>query len=122
MWQQLIRTNENAATHNGQQTIGVAQPDGCSTQDPDMRECKTLEELSQLAYDHLDVLSPHRKSAFWTILSKLLQKRGGGPPSTNIWHGQIKEQLYTIICNTMENLQAFDFRDISTTALGLAKL
>ncbi len=56
------------------------------------------------------------------MLPKLLQKRGGGPPRTNLRHGQIKEQLDAVLlCNTLENLQAFRFRDIATTALGLAK-
>jgi hypothetical protein len=34
----------------------------------------------------------------------------------------MKEQLDTILCNTLENIEAFDFRDIATTALGLAKI
>jgi hypothetical protein len=83
-----------------------------------MRECKTIEELSQLARDHLDVLSPRGKSAFWTMLPKLIQIRDGGPPRTNLRHVQMKEQLDTILCNTLENIEAFDFRDIATTALG----
>ncbi len=87
-----------------------------------MRECKTLEELSQLAHDHLDVLSPRGKSAFWTMLPKLIQTRDGGPPRTNLRHFQMKEQLDTILCNTLENIEAFDSRDIATTALGLAKI
>jgi hypothetical protein len=87
-----------------------------------MRECKTIEELSQLAHDHLDVLSPRGKSAFWTLLPKLIQTRDGGPPRTNLRHVQMKEQLDTILCNTLENIEAFDFRDIATTALGMAKI
>jgi hypothetical protein len=61
-----------------------------------MRECKTIEELPQLAHDHLDVLSPRGKSAFWTMLPKLLQNCGVGPLRTNLRHVQIKEQLDTI--------------------------
>ena len=87
-----------------------------------MRECKTIEELSQLAHDHLDVLSPRGKSAVWTMLPKLLQNCGVGPLMTNLQHVQIKEQLDTILCSTLENMEAFDFRNIATTALGLAKI
>ena len=114
-----MNTGEFKSTAHGQQAIGFAQ---LATWDPKMRECETIEELSQVSHDHLDVLSPCRKSVFWTMLPKLLQKRGGGPPRTNLRHGQIKEQLDAVLlCNTLENLQAFRFRDIATTALGLAK-
>ena len=87
-----------------------------------MKERKTIEELSQLTHSHLDVLSPHGKSAFWTMLPKLLRKRGGGSPRTNLRHGQIKEQLGTMLYNTMDQMKAFDFREIATTTLGLAKI
>ena len=49
-------------------------------------------------------------------------QRFGQPPRTNLRHVQMKEQLDTILCNTLENIEAFDFRDIATTALGLAKI
>jgi hypothetical protein len=34
----------------------------------------------------------------------------------------IKEQLDTILHNTLENMEAFDFRDTVTTALELAQI
>ena len=88
-----------------------------ANQDLDMRdimECKTTDELYQYAQDHLDVVTPRGKSAkMWAILPKLLQKHGGGPSRTNFWYVHIKEQLDTILCNTLEDMRAFDSRDIA---------
>jgi hypothetical protein len=88
-----------------------------------MGNCKTVEELAQMTYLNLHVMSPRDKSAFWTILSKLLQNRGGRPSRTNHnKHGQIKEQLDVILVNTLENIGRFNPRAVATTALGLAKI
>jgi hypothetical protein len=93
-----------------------------TTRDPDMRQCNSVEELVQMAYEHLDVLTPRGKSFFWRILSKLLQNRGGRPSGINHKQGPIEKQLDTILRNTLDGMHAFDYRDIATTALGLAKI
>lgn len=93
-----------------------------TTRDPDMRQCNSVGELAQMAYEHLDVLSPRGKSAFWTILSKLLQNRGGRPSETNHKQCPIEKQLDTLLRSTLDGMHAFDYRDIATTALCLAKI
>ena len=93
-----------------------------TTRDPDMRQCNSVEELVQMAYEHLDVLTPRGKSFFWRKLSKLLQNRGRRPSGINHKQGPIEKQLDTILRNTLDGMHAFDYRDIATTALGLAKI
>ena len=91
-----------------------------------MGNCKMVEELARMTYHNLHVLSPRDKSAFWTILSKLiLQNRDGSRPSrtnNHSKHGQIKEYLNVILVNTLENIGRFNPRALATTALGLAKI
>jgi len=43
-------------------------------QDPDMRVCQSIEELTQMAYEHKDSMSLRGVSAYWTLVSKLLKK------------------------------------------------
>ena len=85
--------------------------------DPDMRKCNTIEELVQLAYDHLDTISPRGIAAFWSLLVKHVQNHSGGNS-----RAQLNEQLAKILCNTLENMKGYSYRDIATIALGLAKL
>lgn len=63
-------------------------------------------------------------SAFWMALSKLVQNRIDRPPRTNKnhRHGQTNEQLDMVLVNTLENIRGYSSRDLSTTALGLAKI
>ena len=42
-------------------------------QDPDMRVCQSIEELTQMAYEHINTMSPRGMSAYWTLVSKLLK-------------------------------------------------
>ena len=65
-----------------------------TTRDPDMRQCNSVEELVQMAHEHLDVLTPRGKSAFWTILSKLLQNRGGRPSHLHRYRWGRRRYLY----------------------------
>ena len=100
---------EFKSTSQVRQAIGFARP---TTQDVYMRECKAIEELSTLAHDHLDVLSPCEKSAFLNILSKLRQNRGGGPPRTDLQHVQIKEQIGTILRNHFKIWKHLDLKTL----------
>ena len=107
--------NINDATHGRRQQ---GWKSSCIVDD-----CKTIEEIVQYAYDHLDGSSPRNKAMFWSILPKLLlQNRDGRPSSSYHQHGQINEQLDTILHNTLEDIGRFNGRDIATTALGMAKI
>jgi len=85
--------------------------------DPDMRQCNTVEELVQVAYDHLDTISPRVIAAFWSLLVKHVQNHRGGNS-----RAQLNEQFTEILCNTMENMHNFNGRDIATIAISLAKI
>jgi hypothetical protein len=83
----------------------------------DMRQCNTAEELVQLAYNHLDTISPRVIAAFWSSLAKLVQNQRGGNSRV-----QLNEQLDAILNSTMESMYKFDGRDIATIAISLAKI
>ena len=87
-----------------------------SNQDPDMRQCNTIDELVQLAYDHLDTISPRGMAAFWSLLMKHVQNQ----------HGDIRvhlnKQLDAVLCITLKSMYNFDGREISTIAISLAKV
>ena len=87
-----------------------------STRDPDMRQCNTIDDLVQLAYDHLDIISPRGIAAFWSLLVKHLHNQRGNS------RFQLSKQLDEIFDSTMESIGQFSGRDLATTALGLAKV
>eukprot|EP00571_Detonula_confervacea_P009633 CAMPEP_0172319060 /NCGR_PEP_ID=MMETSP1058-20130122/36657_1 /TAXON_ID=83371 /ORGANISM="Detonula confervacea, Strain CCMP 353" /LENGTH=289 /DNA_ID=CAMNT_0013034009 /DNA_START=24 /DNA_END=890 /DNA_ORIENTATION=- len=97
-----------------------------TTRDPDMRNCRTIEEVTQMAYDHVDNMSPRGMSAFWTLVSKILQKRSRGSAKGQNNHGQMQQQmaqqLDTILVRTLENIEIYSPRDLATTTVGLAKI
>jgi hypothetical protein len=82
-----------------------------------MRLCNTAEELVHLAYDHLDTISPRGIAAFWSLLVKHVQNHRGGNSRV-----QLNEQLAEILCNTLENMKSYSYRDISTVAISLSKI
>jgi hypothetical protein len=82
-----------------------------------MRQCNTAEELIQLAYDHLDTISPRGIAAFWSLLVKHVQNHRGGNS-----RAQVNEQLAKILWNTLENMKGYSYRDIATIAISLAKI
>jgi len=55
----------------------IANSLSSSAQDPDLRQCDSIEELVQLAHEHLDAISPRGIAAFWSLLVKLLQNQHG---------------------------------------------
>jgi hypothetical protein len=88
-----------------------------STRDPDLRQCKNLENLVHLAYGHISTISPCGIAAFWSLLVKHVQNHRGG----NI-RAQLNEQLAKILCNTLENMKRYSHIDIATIAISLAKI
>jgi hypothetical protein len=85
--------------------------------DPDMRQCNTIDDLIETAYDHLDTISPRVIATFWSLLEKHVQNHRGGNS-----RAQLNEQLAEILYNTMESMHKFDGRDIATVAISLAKV
>ena len=86
--------------------------------DPDMRQCNTIEDLIETAYDHLDTISPRGIAAFWFLLVKHVQNHRVGNS-----RAQLNEQLAEILCNTMvNNMKAYGNRYIATIAINLAKV
>jgi hypothetical protein len=85
--------------------------------DPDMRQCNTVYELVQMAYDHLDTISPRGIAAFWSLLVKHIKNHRGGNS-----RAQLNAQLDKILCNTLENMKRYSHIDISTVAISLAKI
>jgi len=85
--------------------------------DPDMRQCNTIDDLIETAYDHLDTISPRGIAAFWFLLVKHVQNHRGGNSRF-----QLNKQLDAILCNTLENMKAYSYRDIATIAISSAKV
>jgi hypothetical protein len=81
-----------------------------------MQQCNTAEELVHLAYDHLDTISPRGIAAFWAALPKILHRRDRNS------RAQVNEQLAEILCNTLENMKGYSYRDIATIAISLVKI
>jgi hypothetical protein len=87
-----------------------------SNQDPDMRQCNTIDELVQLAYDHLDNFSSRGIAAFWSLMVKHVHNQRGDSRE------QLNKHLDAIIDSTMESIGHFSGRNLATTTLGLAKV
>ena len=90
---------------------------GNRNRDPDMRNCKSIKELFDVAYEHKDMMSPRGMAAFWTLVSKLLKRRGGPTPK----HEQMHVQLDELIGQTLQSIDTYGYRDIATVAISLAK-
>ena len=78
--------------------------DGGRNQDPDMRNCKSIEELIDTAYDHKDMMSPRGMAAFWTLVSRLLQRRGRPTPK----HEHMQMQIDQLIGQTLQSIDTYN--------------
>jgi hypothetical protein len=85
--------------------------------DPDMRQCNTIDDLIETAYDHLSTISPRGIAAFWSLLVKHVKNHRGGNS-----RAQVNEQITEILCNTLENMKGYSCRDIATIAISLVKI
>jgi len=84
--------------------------------DPDMRVCQSIEELTQMAYEHKDSMSPRGMSAYWTLVSKLLHQRSNRPSN------QMQMQIDELIGQTLRSCEIYNYRDLTTIAISLAKI
>jgi len=85
---------------------------------PRMSEMRSLEELTQMAYEHKDRISPRDVSAFWSSVPQLLRK-SRFEKVQNV--EQMNHQLDDILGHTLEKIDSFDSRDLATVAISLAK-
>jgi len=85
-------------------------------QDPDMRVCKSIEELTQMAHDHISTMSPRGMSAYWTLVSKLLNQRSNRPSN------QLQMQMKQILAYTLKDITTFGYRDLAQTSISFAKI
>ena len=82
-------------------------------------DCQTVEELVQLMYDNMNNSTPRNMATFWTLVSKLLRKSRFDKVQ-NI--EQMNHQLNDILVHTLQDINTFVSRDLSTTAISLAKI
>ena len=86
---------------------------------PDMRNCRNIAELCQMAHDSLNAMSARDVSAFWTLAAKLIKQRDHCG-QTN-WQDAIP-QVQELLLHTLERIGSFGYRDLAQTTLGLAKI
>lgn len=116
-----------------------------------MSECETFDDALDAACDNLDVLAPRDVAAFWAAAPRLLppsRKRRDRPEGRKGRKGSGEEnargrgkcqgargrrkqrrhsartrgRLEAILGRTLDDLESFGFRELATTALGLAKI
>jgi len=70
-----------------------------------------------MAYEHKDSMSPRGMAAYWTLVSKLLRQRSNNRPSN-----QMQMQIDELIGQTLRSCQTYNYRDLATIAISLAKI
>ena len=93
--------------------LGARRGNNC----PDMRNCRSMEELVGMANANLNTMTPRNLSGFWTVTAKLSRNKIGPPAQETV-----KQQLDTILDYTLEDIQRFGCRDVAQTTLGIAKI
>mmetsp|Transcript_31098 Transcript_31098/g.65629 ORF Transcript_31098/g.65629 Transcript_31098/m.65629 type:complete len:606 (+) Transcript_31098:219-2036(+) len=123
-WQSQLHSSSSTGPRRLAHDGGVQR----TTRDPDMRNCKTIEEVTQMAYDHVDNMSPRGVAAYWTLVSKFLQQRSRGPPTKNAQsegdqtQQQMAHQFDSIFVRTLEGIESCGYRDLAQTTMGLGKI
>ena len=79
-----------------------------------------MRELSQTAYEHLDLLLPGDTAAFWTEASKLVQRQTRKRFLDE--NQNLAEQIDEILVHTLENIDGFNQKQIAQTTLAMAKI
>ena len=93
-------------------------------EDPDMRVCQSIEELNQMAYDHISIMSPRGMSAYWTLVSKLLNQRNRPSNQLQIMNNNrnTQMQMKQILAYTLKDITTFGYRDLAQTSISFAKI
>eukprot|EP00571_Detonula_confervacea_P007928 CAMPEP_0172313670 /NCGR_PEP_ID=MMETSP1058-20130122/20718_1 /TAXON_ID=83371 /ORGANISM="Detonula confervacea, Strain CCMP 353" /LENGTH=625 /DNA_ID=CAMNT_0013027365 /DNA_START=82 /DNA_END=1959 /DNA_ORIENTATION=+ len=93
---------------------------------PDLRKCQSIEEIAQMAHDHLENMSPPDIAAFWTLASRFIGRNyrnpGGRPQQQQQQQQDLESQLESVLLRTIGNINRFRTRDLAQTALGFAKI
>ena len=114
-----------------------------------MSECETFDDALDAACDNLDILAPRDVAAFWATAPRLLPpsskrrfeggkgRKGSGKENARGRgkcqgvRGRRKQRQHSartrgrfeaILGRTLDDLEKFGFRELATTALGLAKI
>jgi len=87
---------------------------------PRMTEMRSLEEALTATYDNLDRLSPRDVSAFWAVVPKFLG--GRGPRTNKQQQQQMLHQFDKISTTSMQDINRYGYRDMSTLAISFAKI
>lgn len=93
--------------------------------DPDMRSCRTIEELTCMAYAHIDRISPRGLSAYWALVSKFLHRPNHDNEAldTNEARRQhLQKMLVQLLAHTLKDIWSFGHRDMAQTTISLAKI
>jgi len=85
---------------------------------PNFRHCNTIEELTQMAYDYKDTISPRDMCAYWSATSKHLQlPRNMSAPNNTKIYDQMKELLVKTI-----QFERYNYRDLATISISMARM
>jgi len=84
---------------------------------PNFRNCNTIEELTQMAYDYKDTISPRDMCAYWSVTSKHLQLPRKVSPLSNTTSKMIEE----LLAKTLQ-FERYNHRDMATIATSLARM
>lgn len=108
----LFQSRWFSSNHRGRGTRGRV---------PRLSNMKSLEGALTATYDNLDRLSPRDVSAFWAVVPKFLG--GRGPRTTNQQQQQhMFHQFDKILTKSIQDIDRYDPRDMSTLAISLAKV
>ena len=91
---------------------------------PYMKGCQTIEELIQLARTSQGGLSPTQLAAFWSRMPRLLTMIHS-QDHCNVSkqeHQQLKNDLQSILAETVKKVDKFGSTALTGTALGMAKI
>ncbi|KAL7544666.1 hypothetical protein ACHAWF_008035 [Thalassiosira exigua] len=83
-----------------------------------MNDYESLGEMTQMAHEHLEMLSTRDLSAFWTQVSKLLRGRN----QQEKMEPCALDQLKAILLRTLTDIQDCSPRDLTQVTLALAKI
>ena len=94
---------------------------------PDMRNCRSIEEIARVAYDQLDSMWHRDISAFWTIVARIMaskskkSKRHGNPQEEAERLQHLLHQLDSILYRTLNDISTFAPRELVQTAHGIGR-
>ena len=92
-----------------------------NSRSPYMKGCETIEELIQIATSQ-GGLSPTQLSAFWSRMPRLLNMTHNQDHVSKQDHQQLKNDLQSILAETIKKVDRFGPTALTGAALGMAKI